>query len=404
MKNIFYIFIFICSFVIGQDYYFDAVNGSDVTGNGTSGNPYQTMTKGLKVLPDLLGFTDVNFYLDSGDYDIDTSFIKEFQKKELLYCTFSIIGNSWQTIEDGLTFIYNASQGFYSYDASKTGLTVIADQYKNKWVEKTSGLEFYPIASNTSGTDNFDIEYLRDSRAQPTRITDFNANLYSSDYPEDYLQFEPKSSIYSKIFISRVNIKSSESLIIETGRMWKQFRYCKLMCRALGLNSNSINRNITVSFDECQLEMSSSKDYAIYLGKGDGYDVRFRRFFLDASKTNNAAISSKFTSEVQIVGMYILGDDNTGIEFINSGSTLVYAKPMKFKDFDVVFDAMSANFYPNIELPLVELENCTYLFNESPKYKSYFYIDDINGSFTNVKTGVYDSINIIKQVFLDINK
>lgn len=72
------------------NYYVDAVNGNDTTGDGTQANPYKTIVKTLSVIPkDLGGFT-ATVYIAAGTYNEDVIEVINFDSGRInLYGTLS---------------------------------------------------------------------------------------------------------------------------------------------------------------------------------------------------------------------------------------------------------------------------------------------------------------------------
>ncbi len=391
-----------------KDIYIDAVDGNDNSGNGTSGNPYATLLKGIQVLKPVILNCDITFYLDSGNYNISDDFVKEFNKFRLILGRIFIYGNHSHPLVESISFAYNSANGYFNYTATKAGLTVTENEYQGKWVERTTLSEFYPIAWHAAGTDNFAIHYVRNNRTQPTQIVELGATLTNTTGDENFMDFEPQSYVSGLIGIEKVNINAggaSNDIVLDAGQLFKAYRYCNFECRSFFINSSSLSKNIALTISESMVTSTASSSYQMYWEKSSGYNTRFRRFYVDATEATTAGIRTKFSEFMQIVGMYMYGSgSNIAIDYDDFGTLINNTDYVTFNNFTSVFDGVSGSYVTGEDLDKTELFNCTNLFHSQFDYSSYFYIPDIfeGDAYNLLNGGNLNFINPRKNVILDI--
>jgi hypothetical protein len=128
-----------------------ATNGSDVTGDGTIGNPFASWLKAYQNIKTVIN-PNVAITIDvaAGAYTVDMNeIVKVFRKLIFLSKSSLIVSGKFQADFTGLTLAAHSPEA-YIYDV--TGATFTANQVQDKFLY--DGSVYYPIASNGVSTIN----------------------------------------------------------------------------------------------------------------------------------------------------------------------------------------------------------------------------------------------------------
>ena len=129
--------------------YVDSAAGSDITGDGTIGQPFKTLLKGIQDIKDILIDVDVTINLSAGGYVID-GVKEECTRLEVYNSTIEVLGE-YTLLESGFTMVRDATENF-KFTLTKVGKTFTTDEFKHKWA--SNGSRYYVCRGNTSGADN----------------------------------------------------------------------------------------------------------------------------------------------------------------------------------------------------------------------------------------------------------
>lgn len=131
--------------------YIDASTGDDITGDGTSSDPFQTISRGLQELKDSrLGGAMITYDLAAGNYDLnenDVKIINDYEVKGVDTVYAIKFKGGFDTIHTGATITQQAGDDKTLYDLA--GISVTSNELRSKFAY--DGSKYYPI--NRNGTD-----------------------------------------------------------------------------------------------------------------------------------------------------------------------------------------------------------------------------------------------------------
>lgn len=178
--------------------------GSDITGDGTSINPYATYSRVFSSLPDVLIGMTLTIQNISGTVEftsVDKGLLSSKSFRDVNVFFTGVMG----VIESAIAFTESPAYSM-NYTATKAGLTVTENQYLGMYVDDGGG-RYLPIPYNTAGTDNFTASYLRALRSGTKNVVNNVSTMDVSSQGIDILSFN----------IPGINKITFNSLIINAG-------------------------------------------------------------------------------------------------------------------------------------------------------------------------------------------
>jgi hypothetical protein len=176
--------------------YIAGTTGSDVTGDGSIGLPFQTMLKAAQAVPSICSNITISFFFtEAGTYVFGDAEKAELGLKQYSSCSIVFEGTP-ETIETSVSFT-EVSANKMLYNAVKAGVTLAENDWRGYFVEDSG--KYYPISYNSAGSDNFQVEYMRGARNVTRNVVDMPVILNMSGTVDDkFLEFN---------FIGLPNIK-----------------------------------------------------------------------------------------------------------------------------------------------------------------------------------------------------
>lgn len=327
--------------------------GSDLTGDGTLLNPFQTISKAFSGIT-FISNSDYTVNLAAGTYDWNETTSDEISQITYKNSSIYFIG-SVETIETSI--ISTESANPCHYNSSKTGLTVTEDQYLGYFI--ADGNAHYPITWNSSGTNTFEMEYARSGRSGTRNIVNTDAVIQV----EDDFTLDIRTIGNPVITFEKTKIQYSGILrFLETNCKWffdhaTVFEVSHLI---LGNFSNGTLGNF--AFRDCFINASGSYA-ACEIRTYTGNFTLARTGIYSSSVTGSLMNVSSPYVYIELANVLFRGNSLSQALRLGSSSQFILTSGSIFRDLDIVFNNFDTwGKVTSYELDGVSIYDCNYLF------------------------------------------
>ena len=365
-----------------------STTGSDVTGDGTSlGTAFATILRALQDIKQYIYSSTITISLNgTGSFQIDYDAGFEMAKKTAINSSVIFTGIDYTTIESGFTLAKTASRCF-AYTLTKSGLTATLNQYFGNFA--TNGTVYYPIASNTAGTNSFEIEFLHSDLTTPNSIINWGASITNptnevSAYDLGYAYCDNSSIIFQNLNIEN----TAQAMKLGTAQSPLRFLNCRFNSKNINIGSaNDVNPS-SLRFDNCAMMETTVNPQFIIIYEQISKAVCRNCLIAGISSTSLGVFYNK-SQNTELTDIYIIGSSgvtNMGINSLHSANLLKIGGMIKIKN-------VNSAIYPGNGLQIVpynsnaalltkywEFENCSNLFYVMPRSMCKINIPNIYGS------------------------
>jgi hypothetical protein len=285
---------------VGRTVYCDPT-GSDITGDGTIGNPFRQPLRALQDIGTIIAVT-ITVQLNAGTYEWNQDTATELQARTVINGLIEIRG-TYQTEVAGVTWTATSPNRML-YDCVIPG-TATADEYVG-FFKLDSNNKPDPISFNTAGTTNIQIEAARPSRNGTRDIISHTSIIeVTGQFVLDLSYYNDISSEINFVDV-RLNQVDGSTMNFEYHNTAMWFQSCYLDVPkgiVVGQFSMSWNQQF-LRWDRCYLVHDGSDQRLIQLRRTAGFE-NFNRTVFDGRN-----------SIPTTVGVFYIDGKNISVTFL----------------------------------------------------------------------------------------